>query len=265
LTVDRINESKESSVGFLSPKIKEGLLSQLKVSLAVFVEREHTRSEFFSEIKVVIGLNNVHYVLNNYQHPVWINNAKFDHKSEEEEEENIDYDSFVIESTSLVASKPPEPLSIAAFLSENKSRNGLSLVWVNSEQVKINIGEVIAISHEKNNRPKEWSLGVIRRLQHIDNEPLKVGIQIISPSNTKAIGVQRQAQQSKYRAIYIPSLKSFNKYETLLTDALTFTQGEKLSINSCGSNQQNATSRKIQLLKNTETTSFYMRFNLKRE
>ena len=260
LTIERINESEEEAGGFLSPMIKEALLAQLKISLAVFVERKHDRREFFSEVKVVMGLNHVHYVLNHYQHPEWIDNASFEAK--DTDEEDIDY-SALNAATSLVSPyKPPEPLKIDTFLTENASANGLSMVWTHSHGIRLNIGEVIAVSHSKEDKPDQWALAVIRRIHHGENLPIRVGIQIISPHKTKAIGVMREGDLKRYRALYLPAAEKFYPQPTLLTDALTFKEKEILTVVPCIEAQNSAQKRKIRLIKNKETTSFYMRFEL---
>ncbi|MBF0264004.1 MAG: hypothetical protein HQL46_01935 [Gammaproteobacteria bacterium] len=260
LTIERINESEEEVGGFLSPKIKEALLSQLKVSLAVFVERKHDRREFFSEVKIVMGINHVHYVLNNYQNPEWVSNANFESKISDEED--IDYGALNSLNSLLSPSKPPEPLKIETFLTENASLNGLSLVWVSPESVKLNIGEVVAVSHSKEDKPNQWAVAVIRRIQYGDNQPLRVGIQIISSHKTKAIGVMRPDEFKKYRALYLPATDKFSAQPTILTDALTFNENELLKIVPCSKTVAGAPERTIRLMQNKETTSFYMRFEL---
>ncbi len=262
LTIDELDESNEATIGFLSPNIKKGLLNQLRSSLAVYVERHYDRHEYYSELKVVFGIKHVHYVLNKYQDPIWLTNAKFE--SRIKNMEDLDYESLIEELYTTKAKKKVTTFKMEKFLTENESLNGLSLIWVNDYTVKLKIGEVIALSHEKSDYPNDWFVGVIRRLQHLNNEPLKVGIQLLVPQGAKPVTIRRENTKKAYRAIYLPSFEMFNEHITLVTDSLTFSPGEKLFLSDSHLNQQSDVYEEqiIYLCDNIETTPFYMRFNI---
>lgn len=260
LKLELLMHDQESSVGFLSPKIKQGVLRQIQTSLSIFSERHHQRHEFFSELSAVLGLNSVHYALNKYQHPTWLNPANFESKLKDEE--SLDYDSLVSALSYKKKKNIEWNFKIEQFYTENESTNGLSLIWTHEHSISLKIGDLMTLSQEILDRPSNWFIGVVRRIQHRHHQPLRVGIQILSPKGAKAINIRRKNTTKNYRAIFIPACANFFKHDTILTDALTFSSKEKLMLSDSLENIKNNTinEQEIELLDNIETTSYFMHF-----
>ncbi len=283
LSLDVLNEDSDFNNGFLSPKIKHCLLKQLKSSWTIFSDRSFDRNDYYSELKVVIGLNHVHYVLNNYQQPNWTKKAEYTSKSssfddndyeqmmdslpfQNKKPDEIDYQQMLDSVTYGADNQNNEYHSvniIENFLTENESLNGLSLIWVNEYSLNLKIGEVIALSNDKQEKPENWFIGVIRRIQHFKHEPLKVGVQLLSPMGAKALEVKQKNRFKYHRALFLPEFKLSNKtsqqdeHTSLLVDALTFKSEMSVDIKQSNDEKKPSTS---QLAEELETTPFYMRF-----
>jgi cyclic-di-GMP-binding protein len=285
LSLQQLSDDSDSNIGFLSPQIKNSLLQKLKTSWSVYIDRTFDRNEFFSELKVVIGLDQVHYVLNKYHKPDWTKKAEY--TSRISSADLFDYQQMMKE-LPFQNSKPDEiniekikiePITfknieedsfdssniIETFLTENESLNGLSLIWTKEYQLNLKIGEVIALSHEKKEQPDSWFIGVIRRIQHLQNEPLRVGVQLLSPSGAVPVAIKQEDQHKYHRALILPEFTLSNEPESLLADALTFTPGKQIEVESCHISQQKAFHFSATLLKEAEITPFYMRFSLKKK
>ncbi len=264
LTLDKLNEEIGESSHFLSPKIKGELLLQLKKSWTVYAQRKFDRNDYYAEMRLVLGLKHVHFVLNQYVEADYFKSAEYTSKlsaveelirveevnDEEEEiflEEQVTYQhDAIVDDTSM----------IYRFLTENESLNGLSLIWTCDAPIDINIGEVVALSSQQKEKPDEWFVGMVRRIQHFKNQPLRMGVQVLSTDGIHAVIIRRQNRNKRYRAILLPELytRKGQRKISLLVDALTFEQGDRLIMES------EHFSGKFQLKKELETTQYYMRF-----
>jgi len=282
LSLEILNDDSNSNSGFLSPQIKTGLLKKLKTSWSVYIDRTFDRNDFYSELKVVIGLHHVHYVLNNYHKPDWTKKAeytskftaldKFEYEQmmkllpfQNSKPNEVNFEKIKVEPVTFKSSNENDfdtSNIIENFLTENESLNGLSIIWVNEHQLNLKIGDVIALSNEKKEQPDNWFIGVIRRIQHLLNEPLKIGIQLLSPSGAIPVAIKQEGQHKYHRGLVLPEFSVSNDPQSLLADALTFTPGKQLEIKSCQFSKQKAFDFTTTLLGEMETTPFYMRFPL---
>jgi len=256
LSDDEVNMGNSN---FLSPKIKVGLLKQLSKSWAVYSERGYSRHQYQSKLQVAMGQDHVHYVLNDFQSPEWINPAKFEYKLTESE--SVDYEQLVKEAGILEDVKEKSAYKSEFFLTENESLNGLSLLWEGNYALDLKIGEVMALSHDLSAKPKDWFIAVIRRIEQHQNNQVKVGIQLLSPSDAVAVSVRRPSTGKLYRAIVLPKFEMLEPNETILTDALTFKENEALILEG-KTNGAKKIQGMIKLVENIETTPYYMRFRV---
>jgi len=284
LSLQKLSDDSDSNIGFLSPQIKASLLKKLKTSWSVYIDRTFDRNEFYSELKVVIGLDHVHYVVNKYLKPDWTKKAEF--TSRITSVDMLDYEQMM-KMMPFQNSKPDEiniekikiqPVTfksadegsfnsaniIESFFTENESLNGLSIIWVKEHSLNLKIGEVIALSHEKKEQPDNWFVGVIRRIQHLQNEPLRVGVQLLSPTGAIPVAIKQEDQYKYHRALILPEFSLSNEPESLLADALTFNPGKQIEIKSCQSSEQESFHFISTLSKEIETTPFYMRFSIEK-
>lgn len=261
LSFDNLSDEENGgdNSNFLSPKIKVGLLKQLSKSWAVYSERGYSRHHYQSKLQVAMGQDHVHYVLNGFQPPDWVNPAKFEYKLSESEA--VDYEQLVKEVGILEDAKETMGYKPEIFLTENESLNGLSLLWEGEYPLDLKIGEVMALSHDLGAKPKDWFVAVIRRIEQHENNRVKVGIQLLSPADAVAVSVRRPSTGKLYRAVVLPKFELLEPHETILTDALTFKEGEALVLES-RSNDNKKIQGMIKLIENTETTPYYMRFRV---
>ncbi len=284
LSLQILNDDSDSNIGFLSPKIKTSLLQKLKTSWSVYIDRTFDRNDYYSELKVVVGLNHVHYVLNKYHKPDWTKKAEFTSKITSVDEfdyeqmmdklpfqnnkpDEIKFEKIMVQPVTFKSSNVDDfdtSNIVENFLTENESLNGLSLIWIKEYPLNLKIGEVIALSHEKKEQPENWFIGVIRRIQHLQNEPLKIGIQLLCPSGAVPVAIKKGDQYKYHRALILPEFSLSNEPESLLADALTFNPGEQVEIKNCHVSNHQVFQSTATLLEETETTPFYMRFNIKK-
>jgi len=264
LTLQTLHKDNGLNNVYLSPKIKTALLTKINTSWSVHIDRTYQRNDYCSELKAVIGLNNVHYVLNNYQKPDWIKNAEYTSKnaSNGSSESGQTFNSVTFKST--MSDNPNALNTTNNFITENESLNGLSLLWAHDSQLNIKIGEIIALSHEQKEKPENWFIGLIRSIQHYNQQPLKIGVQLLCPSGAVPIAIKQQNQFNFHRGLLLPEFSLSNKKtcepESILADALTFNPADIVEVESCDTKQQKRIQMNALLLKETEITQFYMRF-----
>lgn len=265
LSLDALNNNSKLDNVFLSAKIKARLLKKLKTSWSVHIDRTYERNEYYCELKAVIGLDHVHYVLNNYQQPDWSKKAEYISKNSLFDK--LDWDQAGDNTTfkSLNKANSNNLNSIESFVTENESLNGLSLVWTKNYPLKLKIGEIIALSHEKKEQPENWFIGLIRSIQHFHQQPLKIGVQLLCPSGAVPVAIKQKNQFNFHQGILLPEFNLSNQAssepESVLVDALTFNPMDKVDIESCNYTQQyKAFHINALLLKETEGTQLYMRF-----
>ena len=76
-----INDSE-----ILSTEINVDLLKQLSLAWGIAPSRQYNRRPAKSELKVAIGLNNVHYVLNGDAMPDWIQTDELENNNNDDDE-----------------------------------------------------------------------------------------------------------------------------------------------------------------------------------
>ena len=174
LSLQKLNKDNELTSIFLSPGVKHTLLTQLKNSWTSSSERSYKRSDYQKKIKAVIGIRDIHYVLNSYKQPKWLELSKISTNNETEN----DYEQMLqsVSSTNTEKQSYSERKIIHTFLSKNKSSNGLSLIWADNYSVNVKIGDMVAFTSDLSDKPKpkSWVLGVIRQINNFYNQPLKL-------------------------------------------------------------------------------------------
>ena len=78
------------------------------------------------------------------------------------------------------------------------------------------------------------------------------------------VSIKKEDEYKYYRALILPEFSLSNEPESLLADALTFHPGEHIEIKSCEKFKGAVFNSSVTLLEETETTPFYMRFNIKK-
>ncbi|MBF0264931.1 MAG: hypothetical protein HQL46_06625, partial [Gammaproteobacteria bacterium] len=132
LSIQDINAIEAKSNGYLSPFIKESLFRNMKQSISSVSERNFERKKFKSKVKVYMGLNNIHYVLNDFNLPNWMTDANF---------ELVDNDISYAHAQQFSSSNPVNKNlgKYDFFLTEDSSMNGLSLIWTHEQSLEDSI------------------------------------------------------------------------------------------------------------------------------
>lgn len=272
------------------------LLKQLSLSWGIAPNRQHSRRPAKAQLKVAIGLNNVHFVLNGYAEPDWIQTpvGEAENDSVLMLSENVplsgNFSSRTIDSTIKVSDIWGEVFQSKALTSDeisngdftkpvrkklnpnephewemvNESIGGYCLLWKNNDSINAKVGEVIAISHETGQKEGYWFVGTIRWVKCDLNNKVQIGVQIIAP-NAIAVSTAKFASMQegmKSRAIMLPAIPILKQPKTLITTALGYKVRDQVILDEYRLINSNITSvkTKVVLLDTLEMSSHFSRF-----
>src|SRR5690606_13489736 len=109
------------------------------------------------------------------------------------------------------------------------SPGGYCLEWHDEIPVQVKAGELLGL---RETGRQKWNVGVVRWVQQTRNST-QLGIQILAPTAI-AVGiaiVQKTGGFSEYlRALQLPALKVINQPATLLTNAISFREYNKVRV-----------------------------------
>ena len=243
-------------------EINVELLKQLSLSWGIPPSRHHSRRPAKAQLKVAIGLNNVHYVLNGNAEPDWLQINETDENNtlilSEQTPSGNSFSSRTVDSTvkindiwGEVFQNKSLSTDMDNYKGENKGENegenkssrinhnssepndwemvnesigGYCLLWEHNDSINAKVGEIIAISHETGKNEGYWFVGTIRWLKCIAKDKVQIGIQIIAP-NAIAVSTAKIASMQegrKSRAIMLPAIPILKQPKTLITTALGY-------------------------------------------
>jgi len=278
-------------------EINVELLKQLSLSWGIAPSRQHSRRPAKARLKVAIGLNNVHYVLNGNSEPDWAQQSAKSETDElilsENDPSSGSFNSRTVESTVKVSdiwgevfqnkSLSPSGSSDDASDNENgksqqkknpkeaqewemvnESIGGYCLLWDHDDSIHAKVGELIAISHEVEKKEGSWFVGTIRWLKCVETEKVQIGVQIIAPnaiavSTAKFVSMQ---EGMKSRAITLPAIPILKQPKTLITTALGYEVRDQVILDEYRLVNSNITTvkSKVVLLDTLEISSHFSRF-----
>ena len=274
-------------------EISADLLKQLSLFWGVAPNRQHSRRPAKSKLKVAIGLNNVHYVLNGYAPPDWMQSSEADgvHTLELSDNSftNNNFSARTVDTTEKVsdiwgevfqnqslsdakvkgdmlqpASVNSNPNAPQEWSMVNESIGGYCLLWQHHRSINAKVGELIAISHETQQKEGYWFVGTIRWMKCLNADNVQIGIQIIAPnaiavSTAKFVSMQ---EGMKSRAILLPAIPILKQPKTLVTTALGYETRDQVILDEYRLIHANITSvkSKVVLLDTLETSSHFARF-----
>jgi hypothetical protein len=109
------------------------------------------------------------------------------------------------------------------------SPGGYCLEWHDEIPVQVKAGELLGLREAGR---QKWNVGVVRWVQQTRNST-QLGIQVLAPTAV-AVGiavVQKTGGFSEYlRALQLPALKAVNQPATLLTNAISFREYNKVRV-----------------------------------
>ncbi len=277
-------------------EINVELLKQLSMSWGIAPSRQHSRRPAKAQLKVAIGLNNVHYVLNGNAEPDWMKAKDAEKEDNFILSENLptsgNFNARSIDSTVKVSdiwgevfqnkslstgsdpstkdehSKEPtkklDPNKPHDWEMVNESIGGYCLLWDHHDSINAKVGELIAISHEAENKQGYWFVGTIRWLKCVKTDKIQIGVQIIAPnaiavSTAKFVSMQ---EGMKSRAILLPAIPILKQPKTLITTGLGYEVRDQVMLDEYRLINSNITAvkTKVVLLDTLEISSHFSRF-----
>ena len=140
----------------------------------------------------------------------------------------------------------------------NASPQGYCVKWPEDDPVSIKAGEIVGVQETQSHN---WSIGVIRWIDHQPDNATQLGLELISPTASPygARIVQKTGPQGEYlRALVLPEMPTSNIPVTLVTPRVPFKEGHKVTLNQQGKEVQ------VQLTKKLNETGAYNRFEFKK-
>ena len=279
-------------------EINGNILKQLSLAWGIVPNREHSRRPAKSKLKVAIGLNNVHYVLNGYSDPEWLNN---DNDTDEAEtglqltddlvDSEANFHSRTVESTVKVNDIWGEVFTSKTLLNTaeqssilndtstdratdsrnpkywnmiNESIGGYCLLWDQQGSVNAKVGEIIAVSNNEDKKEGYWFIGTIRWIKCDKSSRIQIGVQVLAP-NAIAVSTARYSSMQegiKSRAILLPAIPVLNQPKTLLTTGLGYEVRDQVILYEYRLVNANITSvkTKVVLIDTLDVTPHFARF-----
>lgn len=139
------------------------------------------------------------------------------------------------------------------------SPGGYCLEWQEKIPSQVKAGELMGLREEGR---QKWSVGVVRWVQQTQGAT-QLGIQVIAPQATP-VGiaiVHKTGGFSEYlRALQLPALKAVNQPATLLTNAVSFREYNKVRLYSAGDRTHQPQETTVQLTQRLFSTGAFSQF-----
>ena len=278
-------------------KINVDLLKQLSLAWGIAPNRQHNRRPAKSKLKIAIGLNNVHYVLNGYADHESLTPIDVSEQDEigglsEGSQSIAQFNATTLGSTSKVndmwgkvfttkkslgkkkrvsvepqknalpqTSPPYEPHEWDMI---NESVGGYCLLWEQNDSVNAKVGEIIAINHGIERKEGDWFVGSIRWIKCEGNNKVQIGVQILAP-RAIAVSVEKYTHKQegmKFRAILLPAVSELKQPKTLITPALVYETRDQILLDEYQLINEAITkvNSKVVLMDSLETSTHFSRF-----
>lgn len=283
-------EQKLSSVsGVYSENNNEHLLKQLIAAWDSRGKRSFSRSPVIGSIDLSIGLNSTHFLIeecnrppveepeeiieedsgfiDDTKNPLDINHTTFSIEPIPGEADGEQYwdrnpNSHVRDLTPLANANDPTleikpTYNYQPWKTLNISAGGYCLLWDHDNSSNAQIGEIVGIKETGQDGENAWRIGVVRWMQYLRHQGLKLGIQILSPNATtiqSRLLKGRASKKKEYSCLGLPEMKAMHQPASILTPALHYKVGDALILNNQG-NLMN-----VQLTRLVENTGNFARF-----
>ncbi len=139
----------------------------------------------------------------------------------------------------------------------NAGAGGFCLLWDHDKSSNAQIGEIVGIRESGNGLEDNWRIGVVRWMQYLRNQGLKLGIQILAPnaaSMQSRVIKSMDSDKQEYSCLSLPEIKAIQQPASLLTPSLQYKVGDALILNDHGRMSN------VQLTRLIENTGNYSRF-----
>lgn len=234
-------------------KLSANLRQHLLLAWGVFSERTFLRLESNDNIAICLGMSAAHFFIsggmsfeqlihgqgedepsqpNNSGSDVWATayDSETTHLAHVELE-SIDYHIRAEEIAEAQTQKDRERYHSFNARMVNVSPGGYCLQWGNTEVSHLKTGELIGIREKHHS---QWSIGVLRWVKHDDNEDIRLGVQLLSPSaipyGAKVINNRAERSSDFMRVIMLPEIPAIGQPRTLITPAISFKTGQRVEL-----------------------------------
>lgn len=257
-----LRDGQQNPLLRLRPPLSTSLLKHLHQAWNVMARRRSDRQSAEGLVSVTIGLSNLHYYLAGKQ-PFDIfleQNSRIDNRN------NSDFRQRGIQLKTSAESKVVDPWSQAldvvpmsgsgtlpattrvdnAIKAHQKqeyqgqhriyevplidsSEGGLCLEWQGEIPAQVRAGELLGLQDPG---AENWRIGVIRWVQQTPGAT-QLGIQILAPMARPVAlaGIHKTGEFSEYlRALQLPAIKSASQPGTLITNAVSFRENQKVRL-----------------------------------
>jgi hypothetical protein len=268
------------------------LLKQISLAWGIIPNRQHNRRPAESKLKVAIGLNNVHYVLNGNREPDWVvskpaedeisfsesntGSPQFTAKTVASTVKVNDIWGEVFNSQLLLEGQKPKPspekkaektrtnTAPSEWSMVNESIGGYCLLWNHADSINAKVGEIIAISHQEDKKAGYWFIGMIRWMKCLEAHKMQIGVQIMAP-NAMAVSTAKYTSMQegmKSRAILLPAIPVLKQPKTLIMASLGYETNNQVILDEYRLVNANITNvrSKIVLLDKLEVSPHFTRF-----
>jgi len=234
-------------------------------------KRSFSRSPGSSGIDVSMGLNGTHFMIDENSNPEKAEGEKSTIKTEDnsfiDDSKNpleVNHTTFSIEPiageangetywdsgnnprisnlTSLTDKYDATPIPKPAYQYHqwktlNIGAGGYCLLWDHDKSSNAQIGEIVGIRETGQGKDVVWRIGVVRWMQYLRTQGLKLGIQILSPSATALqakLMKGRASKKKEYSCLGLPEVNGVSQPASLLTPSLHYKVGDALILNDSG-------------------------------
>lgn len=165
--------------------------------------------------------------------------------------EEIEYSRPVAQQDTSPAGSGSENYPTFALPIVNHSPGGYCLSWPKDVPSQLQAGELLGVQDV----PEQgWSVAVVRWIRQVRGGGTQMGIELIAP-HAQSCGLQlvRKAEQNSQflRALLLPEISAISRPASLITPRLPFQEGNKVLINTNGTERRAVLSRR-----QTSTGSF---------
>jgi cyclic-di-GMP-binding protein len=175
---DRALETQRDGYGEIVPgrglgvKLSVDMLTRLKRAFGLSAARTYKRLQASHPLDTVIGLTGIHYHL--------AGQRDFDtfmrQAAQQHDVHVIDRASWVGVNADLTSQKAPRiPARIL-----DQSLGGYRMSWENANQIRVKVGELVAMTLSVENEESEWMLGVVRWLRYEISGGLSAGVELLT-------------------------------------------------------------------------------------
>ncbi len=260
---------------------EEKTLQRLLMSWGVMPKRRFTRHRQDNEVRLLLGLNNIHEVIaepvnsaetagDSDDHTIRDSEYLRDPTFEQSTTFNVDWLTGLdtngngpITDAAQNKAHPgsvittPDKSPVETWKVQDISAGGYSLLRDTDKTSGAQVGELVAINTDAEKDENSWHLGVIRWMKSTRHRELELGIQMLAPG-AKAICADIDNEQSsvenKMNGILLPEIKTLNQPATLLLPSLPFRVGCTTTL------QQDKSEERIKLTQQLENTGRFAQF-----